>query len=47
MWNLATRVVKALPDVTFGTLIVLVHAALADRESTRLKLRARTEPSRA
>jgi hypothetical protein len=32
MWNLADRVVKAVSDVTFGTVIVLVHVALADRE---------------
>ena len=31
MWSLADRVVKAVSDVTFGTVIVLVHVALADR----------------
>ncbi len=31
MWNLADRVVKAVSDVTVGTVIVLVHIALADR----------------
>lgn len=31
MWNLADRVVKAVSDVTVGTVIVLVHVALADR----------------
>lgn len=33
MWNLADRVVKAVSDVTVGTVIVLVHVALADRRS--------------
>lgn len=31
MWQLADRVVKAVSDVTVGTVIVLVHVALADR----------------
>jgi len=31
MWTLADRVVKAVSDATFGTVIVLVHVALADR----------------
>lgn len=31
MWSLADRVVKAISDVTVGTVIVLVHAVLADR----------------
>ena len=31
MWNLADRVVKAVSDVTVGTVIVLVHVVLADR----------------
>ena len=31
MWNFADRVVRAVSDVTFGTVIVLVHIALADR----------------
>jgi hypothetical protein len=31
MWNFADRVVKAVSDVTVGTVIVLVHVALADR----------------
>ena len=31
MWTLADRVVKAVSDVTVGTVIVLVHVALADR----------------
>jgi len=37
MWNLADRMVKAVSDVTVGTVIVLVHIALADR--TRKQLR--------
>jgi hypothetical protein len=32
MWNLADRVVKAVSDMTVGTVIVLVHVALADRK---------------
>lgn len=31
MWSWADRVVKAVSDVTVGTVIVLVHVALADR----------------
>lgn len=31
MWSLADRVVKAVSDVIVGTVIVLVHVALADR----------------
>jgi hypothetical protein len=31
MWSLADRVVKAVSNVTVGTVIVLVHVALADR----------------
>jgi hypothetical protein len=31
MWTWADRMVKALSDVTVGTVIVLVHVALADR----------------
>lgn len=31
MWSLADRVVKAVSDVTVGTVIVLVHVVLADR----------------
>jgi len=32
MWSLADRMVKAVSDVTVGTVIVLVHIALADRD---------------
>jgi len=31
MWSLADRMVKAVSNVTVGTVIVLVHVALADR----------------
>ena len=31
MWSLADRMVKAVSDVTVGTVIVLVHVVLADR----------------
>ncbi len=40
MWNIADRVVKAVSDVTFGTVIVLWHVALADR-SRRAPVRPR------
>ncbi len=47
MWNLADRVVKAVSDVTVGTVIVLVHVVLADRSSGRLRSAAlRDEPRR-
>ncbi|MBA3819146.1 MAG: hypothetical protein H0X17_09665 [Deltaproteobacteria bacterium] len=47
MWNLADRVVKAVSDVTVGTVIVLVHVVLADRSSGRLRARSlRDEPRR-
>jgi hypothetical protein len=36
MWNFADRVVKAVSDVTVGTVIVLVHVALADRTKKAL-----------
>ena len=32
MWSWADRMVKAVSDVTVGTVIVLVHVALADRD---------------
>lgn len=44
MWNLADRVVKAVSNVTVGTVIVLVHLALADRELTsRSRLPSRSQ----
>ena len=33
MWSFADRVVKAVSDVTVGTVIVLVHVAMADRKT--------------
>ena len=36
MWNLADRVVKAVSNVTVGTVIVLVHVALADRNRKQM-----------
>jgi hypothetical protein len=35
MWSFADRVVRAVSDVTVGTVIVLVHVALADRSSKK------------
>ena len=32
MWSWADRLVKAVSDATVGTVIVLVHVALADRQ---------------
>jgi hypothetical protein len=37
MWQLADRVVKAVSDATVGTVIVLVHVALADRSRKALE----------
>jgi hypothetical protein len=31
MWNIADRMVRAVSDVTVGTMIVLFHVKLADR----------------
>lgn len=49
MWSLADRVVKAVSDVTVGTVIVLVHIAMADRTNERRlkqrQLEARHLPS--
>ncbi len=36
MWSLADRVVKAVSNVTVGTVIVLVHVAMADRKKRPL-----------
>lgn len=38
MWSLADRVVKAVSDVTVGTMIVLVHAVMNDRHKRRTAL---------
>jgi hypothetical protein len=35
MWNQIDRVVKAVSDVTVGTVIVLVHVVLHDRQSMK------------
>lgn len=35
MWNQLDRVVKAVSDVTVGTVIVLVHVVLADRQMVK------------
>lgn len=45
MWRFADRAVKTVADVTLGTVIVLVHVALAERKSRAAEL-ARTEPRR-
>jgi hypothetical protein len=42
MWSLADRMVKAVSDVTVGTVIVLFHVALADR-TRRAALAAPTQ----
>jgi hypothetical protein len=41
MWSLADRMVKAVSDVTVGTVIVLVHVALADRTARKRMLQQR------
>lgn len=38
MWKVADRVVKAVSDMTVGTVIVLVHVALAERKRQRKQL---------
>lgn len=35
MWSFADRIFKTMSDVTVGTVIVLVHAVLAERASRR------------
>ena len=45
MWSFADRVVKAVSDVTVGTVIVLVHVALADR-TRRPRLATAVQPTR-
>ena len=44
MWSWADRMVKAVSNVTVGTVIVLVHVALAERN--RRSLPAGTPPER-
>jgi hypothetical protein len=41
MWTIADRLVKAVSDVTVGTVIVLVHVALADRTRNKTALVSR------
>jgi hypothetical protein len=43
MRGLADRVAKAVSDVTVGTVIVLVHVALAERERARQTRRGERE----
>jgi hypothetical protein len=45
MWRAADRIVKLAADLTVGTVIVLVHVALADRESTRANRALRAGPA--
>jgi hypothetical protein len=35
VWGVADRIVKTVSDLTVGTVIVLVHVALAEREAER------------
>ena len=35
MWNQLDRALKAVSDVTVGTVIVLVHVVLADRQTVK------------
>jgi len=50
MLQLAERMAKAVSDATVGTVIVLVHVALAERERLRLQVhrddRERARPAR-
>ena len=45
MWRFADRAVKTVADMTLGTVIVLVHVALAERRARAAELE-RTEPRR-
>ena len=36
MWGFTNRLTKAISDVTVGTVIVLVHVTLADRQRKKL-----------
>lgn len=38
MWSFADRVVRAVSDVTVGTMIVLVHSIINDRQKRRTAL---------
>ena len=41
MWGVADRMMKRFSDLTVGTVIVLVHVALADREQQQAARAAR------
>ena len=41
MWSLADRMVKAVSDLTVGTVIVLMHVALADRNARKQHVKPR------
>jgi hypothetical protein len=45
MWSFADRMVKAVSDVTVGTVIVLVHVAMVDRKSRRVREAQRRLPA--
>lgn len=45
MLRLADRIVKAVSDVTVGTVIVLVHVALAERSARYPSRRRKTIPA--
>lgn len=47
MWSFADRITKTVSDLTVGTVIVLFHVALADRQSRQPKraLSDRNAPS--
>jgi len=44
MWSLANRITRTISDMTVGTVIVLVHVALADREHERKKRQREARP---
>jgi len=46
MWSFADRMVKAVSDVTVGTVIVLFHVAMVDRTMRRDRDRARESQRR-
>lgn len=47
MWSFADRIAKTVSDLTVGTVIVLFHVALADRQGRQPQraLGDRTSPS--
>jgi hypothetical protein len=45
MWSFADRMVKAVSDVTVGTVIVLFHVAMVDRNTRRERESQRRLPS--